>query len=163
MTEISSRRTLVIIATVALALAAIALTRGPGRGNCPVDNPTIALRVGGAPLQVEVAANDEARFCGLAQRDDLAAGSGMLFVYSEPKALEFWMKDTRIPLALAFVDNDRRITEIHQLTPDMGERSITSAQPARFALEANPGWFDANGVSVGDPLEFKLPDGLVIE
>ena len=152
-----------MVVVAAIALAAIALTRGPGRGNCPVDNPTIALRVGGAPLQVEVAANDEARFCGLARRDDLAAGSGMLFVYAGPKALEFWMKDTRIPLALAFVDAGRRITEIHQLTPDMGERSITSAQFVQFALETNPGWFDANGVSVGDPLEFDLPGDLVIE
>lgn len=149
--------------TLAFTLAAIALTRGPGRGDCPVDNPTIALRVGEARLQVEVAANDEARFCGLAERDHLAVRAGMLFVYSEPKALEFWMKDTRIPLALAFIDTDRRITEIHRLTPDMGEQTIRSAEPAPFALETNPDWFDANGVSIGDALEFHLPDALNIE
>ena len=77
--------------------------------------------------------------------------------------LAIFPEDTRIPLALAFIDTDRRITEIHQLTPDMGERRVVSAKPARFALETNPGWFEANQVSVGDRVEFHLPDDLLIE
>ena len=73
------------------------------------------------------------------------------------------MKDTRFPLALAFIDARRRITEIVQMTPDMGERTVRSSRPVRFALEANPGWFEANGVEVGDRADFSLPDDLSIE
>ena len=73
------------------------------------------------------------------------------------------MKDTRIPLALAFIDADRRITEIHPLTPDLGEGSVLSSKPALFALETNPDWFRANGVSTGDTVKFVLPGDLVIE
>ena len=151
-----------LIGVVALA-AAFALTRWPGRVDCPDDNPTITLEVRSARLQVEVATNNAARFCGLAFRDHLPAGSGMLFVYARQQTLEFWMKDTRIPLALAFIDADRRITEIHPLTPDLGEGSVLSSKPALFALETNPDWFRANGVSTGDTVKFVLPGDLVIE
>jgi uncharacterized membrane protein (UPF0127 family) len=72
------------------------------------------------------------------------------------------MKDTRLPLALAFIDEGHRITEIHQLTPDMGESSVTSATPLRFVLETHPDWFDANQVSAGDRVDFSLPDDVPI-
>jgi uncharacterized membrane protein (UPF0127 family) len=151
------------MAGIITVLAAVALTAWPQRGDCPVDNPETSVQIGDAELQVEIAADNRARHCGLAFRDKLPADTGMLFVYARDQTLVFWMKDTRIPLALAFIDTDRRITEIHQLTPDMGERRVVSAKPARFALETNPGWFEANQVSVGDRVEFHLPDDLLIE
>ena len=151
-----------LVGVLALA-AAFALIRWPGRIDCPVDNPTITLEARSARLQVEVATNDAARFCGLAFRDHLPAGSGMLFVYPRQQTLEFWMKDTRIPLALAFIDAGRRITEIHLLTPELGEGSVLSSKPVLFALETDPDWFRANGVAVGDTVRFVLPGDLVIE
>lgn len=157
-----SRAIAAAVGVVAL-MATIGLTRWPGRGDCPINNPTTSLQAGGAELLVEIAADNHARFCGLAFRDHLPSGSGMLFVYSEEQPLEFWMKDTRLPLALAFIDSDRRIAEIHQLTPDMGEQTVTSATPAHFALETNPGWFNANQVSIGDRVNFDLPRELPIE
>jgi len=144
-------------------MVTIGPSRWQGRGHCPTDNPITSLKAGKTTLQVEIAANNEARQCGLAFRDRLPPDAGMLFVHAEQQRLRFWMKDTRIPLALAFVDTDRRITEIHQLTPDMGQQDVRSSQPVRFALETNPYWFDTNQVSVGDRLIFSLPDDLVVE
>ncbi len=159
-----SRTVAATIGVAALAAAVYLLpTRWPGSHKCPVENPRIAIRAGTSALQVELAANNGARYCGLAFRDQLAAGTGMLFVYPAQQRLEFWMKDTRIPLALAFIDADRRITEIHQLTPEMGERGVISKKPALFALETDPDWFDANAVSAGDSLDFALPEDLLIE
>ena len=143
--------------------ATVALMPWPQRGNCPVDNPETSVQIGDAELRVEIAADNHARRCGLAFRDYLPPGSGMLFVYPQQQRLAFWMKDTRLPLALAFIDEGRRITEIHQLTPAMDERSVTSATPLRFVLETHPDWFDANQVSVGDRVKFLLPDDLLFE
>lgn len=159
-----SRTIAATIGVAALAAAVFLLpTRWPGAQDCPVENPRIALRAGTATLQVELATNNDARYCGLAFRDQLGPDAGMLFVYPTPQRLEFWMKDTRIPLALAFIDADRRITEVHELIPAMGERSVTSEKPALFALETNSEWFDANAVSTGDSVDFVLPEDLLIE
>lgn len=82
----------------------------------------------------------------------------MLFVYTEERILEFWMKNTRIPLALAYIGSDRKIREILHMEPDMEGRVYRSLEPVQYALETNPGWFESNGVSVGDPVDFFLPD-----
>ena len=163
MIHLPSSRALAGTIGILALMAALASHYWAPRGDCPVDNPSISLQIRDAQLLVEVAANNEARYCGLAFRDHLPPDSGMLFVYSTQQTLEFWMKDTRVPLALAFIDDGRRVTEIHQLTPDMGERSVMSARPALFALETNPDWFSINGISLGDKVNFVLPDELSIE
>jgi uncharacterized membrane protein (UPF0127 family) len=76
----------------------------------------------------------------------------MAFVYDEPSTETFWMKDTLLPLAIAFVDADGHILAIREMTPCAAEPCATYASPAPYlwAVEANSGWFSANGARVGD-------------
>ena len=83
----------------------------------------------------------------------------MLFVFPTSKYASFWMKDTQIPLSIAFLDEDGRILDIQKMTPLDDEKRYRSGQPARFALEVNQGWFSANGIEVGDKVEFDLQGG----
>ena len=71
------------------------------------------------------------------------------------------MKDTHIPLSIAFLDDSGLILSIHQMTPMQTDERYRSLQPVRYALEVNQGWFAENGIGVGDLVEMKLP--VVIE
>lgn len=156
-------RLLLLVFVGSVLLGLYALWIGNEAPDCPTDNPEIGIRLGTASLQVEVAASFTARSCGLAFRDQLAPGHGMLFVFAGSDTRFFWMRDTRIPLALAFIGADRRVNEIVQLSPAQGEQSVGSSQPAQFALETNPHWFRQNGIAVGDRIAFELPSGLAVE
>jgi uncharacterized membrane protein (UPF0127 family) len=80
----------------------------------------------------------------------------MLFVYPEERELSFWMKDTLIPLSIAFMDSEGRIVDIQDMRAlDDEPPHYNSAEPAQYALEVNKGFFDEHGVEVGD--EAKLP------
>lgn len=103
----------------------------------------------GDTVVAEVAATPEERQRGLMYRTELPAGSGMLFVFEDEQELSFWMKDTYIPLDIAFLDAAGRIVDIQQMQPQT-EELHTSAAPAIFALEVPLGWFAAHGVNVGD-------------
>jgi uncharacterized membrane protein (UPF0127 family) len=82
-------------------------------------------------------------------RDVLEENSGMLFVYNSPIQTSFWMKNTRIPLSIAFIDENNQIFQIEDLTPgDLN--SVKSKKPSKYALEVNKGWFKENGISIGD-------------
>ncbi len=112
-----------------------------------------SVRVGGVPVSVEIADTPALREKGLMQRDSLPEDGGMLFVYADEQMRSFWMRNTRIPLDIAFIDRNGSIVSIEQMEPQTDENTISSA-PAMFALEMNQGWFEANGVGVGDRLEF---------
>ena len=80
----------------------------------------------------------------------------MLFVYPDERERSFWMKDTLIPLSIAFMDSEGRIVDIQDMKAlDDAPPHYTSAEPARYALEVNEGFFDERGVEVGD--RAKLP------
>jgi len=81
----------------------------------------------------------------------------MLFVYAEPEILTFWMKNTRMPLSIAFVDNAGRIVSIQKMNPFPITTIYAAPVPALYALEVNQGWFEENGIGVGDVIEFNLP------
>ena len=81
-------------------------------------------------------------------RDSLGADSGMLFVYTDDAERRFWMKDTRVPLSIAYLDASGRIVKIADLQP-LNETGVPSVRPARYALEVNQGWFARNGVVEG--------------
>jgi uncharacterized membrane protein (UPF0127 family) len=96
----------------------------------------------------EVAASPEERAEGLMYRDELADGTGMLFVFEQPAIQSFWMANTYIPLDIAYMDASYRITDILQMEPlDTG--SYPSTSPALFALEVNEGWFAEKGIEAG--------------
>ncbi len=117
------------------------------------------LPAGSAELWVEVAATGEARRRGLMQREELPSDRGMIFLYSEPEFRSFWMKDTWIPLDLAYLRTDGTIIEILRLEPDGGDVSHASSEPAHWVLEVNAGWCAANGVEVGQRL--RLPESIL--
>lgn len=111
------------------------------------------VRVAGIPVTVEVAESDEARQRGLMYRDSLPDDHGMLFVYPEERRLSFWMRNTQIPLDIAFLDRGGTIVDIQQMEPFTDETHV-SGRPAMYALEMREGWFEEHGVEVGDRVEF---------
>ena len=111
--------------------------------------PTISLKVGNQSIQAEVAATDESRQRGLMFREKMARNEGMLFVFPQIAYHAMWMRNTPLPLAVAFMDDRGKILSIHEMQP-FTEQSHQAAGPARFALEMNSGWFSANRIFVGD-------------
>lgn len=113
----------------------------------------VPLRVGGIEIQVEIADDADERQRGLMYRETLEENQGMLFVYPEQRILGFWMRNTLIPLDIAYIDREGRIVDIQQMEPQTTE-THDSAAPAMYALEMNQGWFEANGIRIGDLIEF---------
>ncbi len=111
---------------------------------------------GGEKVKVGVEIADDAseRALGLMHRTALAEDHGMLFVFPGEDKLSFWMKDTLIPLSIAFIDSEGRIVDLQDMKPlDDDPPSYVSAKPARYALEVNQGFFEVRGVEVGDRAE----------
>lgn len=119
-------------------------------GRCGASNtlPTRQIRLGEVTLTVEVADTDASRAKGLMHRDHLPEDRGMLFVYPDAQPRSFWMKDTRIPLSIAFVDGSGKIVRIADMEPFSTQRT-SSLYPARYAVEVNQGWFERHGVAEG--------------
>lgn len=116
-------------------------------------------RAGGGQVQmiIEVARTDEERAQGLMNRKSLNDGRGMFFVFDRDQILSFWMKNTRIPLSIAFIARDGRILEIRDLRP-LDETPVRSGRSARYALEVPQGWFSRAGIAAGDQV---FPDDLI--
>jgi uncharacterized membrane protein (UPF0127 family) len=140
-------------------LAALFSGTGCTRASCPVDNETTRLSINGHVLTVELATTPASLHCGLAFRDTLAADRGMLFVFGREREVRFWMKDTRIPLSIAFLDADGIIVALADMDPAHPERRYPSGVPVRYALETNRGWFAARDIRRGDRAAFILPPG----
>lgn len=109
---------------------------------------TRVLHVGSYPITVEIAITPEEQALGLMHRRHLDPDCGMLFTYDEPQELSFWMRDTHLPLSIAFIDDDERIAGIEDMKPGSKER-IVSSRPCRWALETNRGWFQDRNLRVG--------------
>jgi uncharacterized membrane protein (UPF0127 family) len=92
------------------------------------------------------------RNLGLMYRRSLAPDSGMLFVFGAAETLRFWMKNTLIPLSIAFVDSGAVITDILEMAPGDTVTPYRSSKPARYAVEMNSGWFLSRGVEPGDSI-----------
>jgi uncharacterized protein len=116
------------------------------------DLPTRTLTIGGSTLTVEVAATPPAREHGLMERFSLQRDHGMLFVFETPQPLAFWMKNTYIPLSIAFVDASGRILNIEDMRPQ-DESSHWSRGLALYAIEMRQGWFAGKGIAPGDRVE----------
>ena len=105
-------------------------------------------------VRVEVADDLAEQAKGLMDRTMLGENRGMLFVYPEERELSFWMKNTLIPLSIAFIDSESRIIDIQDMKPlDDEPPSYVSAEPVQYALEVNQGFFEKNGVRLGDRVE----------
>jgi uncharacterized membrane protein (UPF0127 family) len=101
------------------------------------------------PVLAELARTPEERARGLMGRKSLADGKGMLFIFERDETLSFWMKDTLIPLSIAFIASDGRIMEIRDMRPrDLS--AVQSSRSVRYALEVPQGWFARAGIAPGD-------------
>ncbi|MGE6323364.1 DUF192 domain-containing protein [Pseudomonas oryzihabitans] len=109
----------------------------------------VELRIAGQRLTVEVAATPAQRAQGLMGRPPLAAREGMLFVFAGDDERCLWMRDTPSALAAAFIDASGRILNTVEMQPQTDTRHCSRA-PARYALEAQAGWFAARGIKPGE-------------
>ena len=117
--------------------------------------PVARIRVGNADAWVEVVATPATRSRGLMFRETLAADRGMLFIFPDERTRQFWMRNTRIPLSIAYADSGGRIVRIAEMEP-LSEHSVPSGAPARYALEMNLGWFHRHGIREGDTIR-RIP------
>ena len=114
-----------------------------------IDAPgSMTISVGGFPVNVEIARDHDSRAKGLMDREHLDPDCGMLFCFDQSRELSFWMRNTRIPLSIAFIGDDHRVHEIFDLEP-FNENHVISSLPCRWALEVNKGWFRERNVRVG--------------
>jgi uncharacterized membrane protein (UPF0127 family) len=112
--------------------------------------PIITLRIGAATVQAEVADEIDERTIGLMGRERLADGKGMLFVFRDPQPLGFWMRDTLVPLSIAYINGAGVIREVHDMQP-LDETPARSAfRDLVYALEVPQGWFQKNKILPGD-------------
>jgi hypothetical protein len=110
--------------------------------------PTLALSAGIHVIQAEVANTVPSRAQGLMFRKSLAANQGMLFVFPDTGPQCMWMRNTYVPLSVAFIDDSGVILNVADMKPQT-EDSHCAAGPARYALEMNQGWFAAKGIKPG--------------
>jgi uncharacterized protein len=135
-------------------------TAGPAEQTttgAPSGRQTVTIETSGGEdveVRVEIADDTEEMERGLMGRTALAEDAGMLFVFPNERELSFWMRDTLIPLSVAYMDSEGRIVDIQDMKPlDDQPPHYVSAEPARYALEVNRGFFDERGVEVGDRAE----------
>ena len=100
-------------------------------------------------VKAEIAQTQEERNMGLMYRKKLPDGEGMLFVFERDEVLSFWMKNTFIPLSIAFIASDGKIVDIKDMYPH-DENSVFSSRSVRYALEVPRGWFSRAGIQSGD-------------
>jgi uncharacterized membrane protein (UPF0127 family) len=143
-----------LLLVVPLFLAALAASAQPGRPNTGL--PTTKLTIGTHVVTAEIAATDETRQIGLMYRFSLAPDHGMLFVHDVSRPLSFWMRNTFIPLSIAFIDANGRIINIEDMAPQV-ERLTWSAGPALYALEMKKGWFAQKGIGPGTEVKGLPP------
>jgi uncharacterized membrane protein (UPF0127 family) len=136
--------------SIALALAALAPLAAPAQ-EPQLDLQRVQLSVGMHRIDAQVALTPEQRATGLMWRRQMPQHEGMLFVFEQPSVQCFWMKNTLLPLAIAFVADDGSVVNVAEMKPQTLD-SHCSAQPVRYVLEMNQGWFAKKGVKPGTKL-----------
>ena len=167
----SPRTFVVLFLGASLILGLVAARAGAQSNGCDGSAPYAEVQIDGSPrLNLEVARTPAEHEKGLMDRDSLPPDNGMVFVYTSPASEGYWMKDTRIPLSIAWLDQNGTILDIQDMDalddqnvhyPGVGTLPITqppSTPVSRYfyALETNLGWFDAHGVGVGQQVGLCL-------
>lgn len=116
--------------------------------------PTVELRAGMHLIRAELAVTAEQQATGMMFRTSMGTNEGMLFVNDDAGVRCFWMRNTLLPLSIAFLDDDGTIVNLADMQP-RSDRSHCSARPVRYALEMNQGWFAKRGIQPG----FRLRGG----
>ena len=138
-------------ALVAACFTGILMICAPLNAGAQVNKglPVVELAIKSAKLKAEVVADNTTRSVGLMNRFSLAPDHGMLFVFAQSEPLAFWMKNTFVPLSIAYIDATGVIVNIVDMKPH-DESTYPSAGPAMFALEMKQGWFKERGIVAGD-------------
>ena len=136
-----------------LALAAALLCSVAFAQDQPqMDLPRVKLTAGMHVIDAQVASTNEQRMTGLMFRQEMPQHEGMLFVFDYPTQQCFWMKNTMLPLSVAFISDDGTIANIDEMKPQTLD-SHCSVKPVRYVLEMNTGWFSRKGIKAGMKLE----------
>ena len=147
----------ILLASLASAAVLVACAGEPGEE--PEDRPSSSVTFGGpdATLFVEIADDVQERRKGLMGVEHLPADQGMAFVWPEPVEGTFWMKNTLIPLSIAFVGAESEVIDILHMEPCEADPCPKYGidEPYVLAIEANRGWFDRHGVEAGDRAELR--------
>jgi uncharacterized membrane protein (UPF0127 family) len=112
----------------------------------------VVVMIGGKPFRLEVVATENARQLGLMYRTAMPADAGMIFVFRDAKEQKFWMKNTKIPLDIIYLDSAGRVVSVKQMAP-LDETGVQSDGPARFAIELNQGTAARVGVKAGNSID----------
>jgi len=139
-----------IVRSLVAAGLLVFLSPAPAQGPNP-RLPMVELQAGMHVIRAEIAADDRTRGIGLMFRPALGRNEGMLFVFPEKGTHCFWMKNTLIPLSIAFLGDDGRIVNIADMAP-RAEASHCPQQAVRYALEMEQGWFARRGIAAGQAL-----------
>ena len=108
----------------------------------------LVLSAGIYRIRAEVANTETSREQGLMYRESMVSNSGMLFVFDQAAQYCMWMRNTKIPLSVAFLDREGHILNVEEMLP-LTENNHCAAKPAKFALEMNAGWFTSKGLRAG--------------
>lgn len=139
--------------TAALAILFASLVPGAAAQTAqPVQFPVVSLTAGMHLIRAEVAAREEERRQGLMFREKMGQNEGMVFIFDAPAQVCMWMKNTFIPLSVAFIDDQGKIVNIEHMQPQTTD-SHCAQRPARYALEMNQGWFAKRGIRPGMQIE----------
>jgi len=142
------RAQIVRLSSAALAFVALFATAAAHAAGLP----TVELSIKGHRLVAEVAATEATRSTGLMNRFSLQPDHGMLFVFKEPQPQAFWMKNTYVPLSIAFIDGDGLIINIEDMAP-LTQNTHPSRGRALYALEMKKGWFAERNIGPGIRIE----------
>ena len=136
----------------ALALTALApLAAAQGSAGTPQTLPAITLQAGMHNIRAAVAKTPEQRQTGLMFRREMAQHEGMLFIFEQASPQCFWMKNTLLPLSIAFLADDGTVVNIADMQPQVLD-SHCSSKPVRYVLEMNQGWFAKRGIMAGSKI-----------
>ena len=121
----------------------------PATGQAQPPLKTIQLYLGAAELTAEIADENHERQMGMMHRTTMADKEAMLFVFPRPHRTGFWMKNTIVPLSIAYIDPASRVMEIYDLEPGNTQPVESISARVKYALEVNQGWFKRNGIKAG--------------
>jgi len=139
------------LAAITAGLAPQAAAQSPGAAQANPRLPQVQIQAGMHLIRAEVAADSATRTRGLMMRERLGTNEGMLFVFPDRQVYCFWMRNTLIPLSIAFIDDDGTIAGLADMQPH-SEDSHCPPRPVRYALEMEQGWFAKRGIAPGAKL-----------
>jgi len=141
-------RPAVLLAAAALALLASMSVPAAAQARAQPALPTVKLTAGIHVITAEAATTNQSRTIGLMHRERLAPNHGMLFVFDDKAQQCFWMRNTIVPLTIAFIEDDGTILQLADMAPK-SEVSHCSQRAVRYALEMEQGWFGKRGIAPG--------------